>query len=261
MAYSHENSQMVSLADIIDNVVALASLNDTSYSNGSKLPAIVLIGKRLLQELGYDVSKMARVHEAEITPANKVIPPDDFVDYARVSLIDDFGELIPIMRNKELSTSAEYLFDEDETLVTDENGYPIEPNGTRDTNDSNTYFFSTTGAFHENTIGYTYDYDAREFLLHNVPDGFHSVVIEYISDPIITEIDPVNLHIHKYFQEAMESGIYLKLIERNNNVPLSEKERARREYYNAVRIGSRRLHMKPEEMFQALQSDRNFNKQ
>ncbi len=71
----------------------------------------------------------------------------------------------------------------------------------------------------------------------NTDTSFSDVVIEYVAD----EARAKNPSVHVFQEEALMAYIYYRLIERKSNVPLSEKQRARSEYYNEGRKASARL--------------------
>lgn len=271
----------VFLSDVIDNIMVQA-LPDDSFLSGINRFHAVLLAKRIMQDLNYDVMREVRVYEAPITSTNKVIPPIDFVDYIRLSYVTSRGMLIPIFTNKKLSISFNYVRESDGEIVVDSNGYPLQVDGSRRTEDdiffrNNRRFnvflptydteyiydnalYGITGGQCSYTGDYRYDPANREFLLDNVPEDFTSVVIEYISDPILAERDPTLIRIHKYFQSALEAGIYYLYIDKLRNVPRVEKEAARREYYNEIRKSRRRMFTKPQELIQKLGSDIGFDK-
>jgi hypothetical protein len=61
--------------------------------------------------------------------------------------------------------------------------------------------------------------------------------MEYIAD----EARAANPTIHIYAEEALRRYIYWHLIQRKASVPMNEKERARRDYYNELRLANSRL--------------------
>lgn len=274
-------SNTVLLEEVVKNMM-LYSVDDQSYAANMDQWAAVLYGKRTIQEMGYSGINEVRFYEGNITSANKVIPPIDFVDYISVSLPTDEGYLIPLFYNNNLNISFQFITDDNGNIITDKEGYPIKAQGTRrdpETNSLNnpTPVFSgdacnqsriyrykglpgMTGGQRSFTGTYHYDRDAGEFLLDGVPLEFTTVVIAYISDPILAERNPARISVNKFYQNALETGIYYRYIERMRNVPLSEKARARREYYNEFRIAKRRARIKPMEIIQKLASDIGFNK-
>lgn len=275
---SDSDSQSVFLKDVIDNLM-IESINIDSYLNGVSRYHILLLAKRLIQDLNYDCEKELRVYEAEINTANKVIPPIDYIDYVRLSLVTESGMLVPLFVNNNINISKKYIKDENGDIIVDNLGYPIKTQGTRNTelsSDVKKYWiasntvdgeyiydnalYGVTGGQQSYTGSYRYDAEAREFLLDGIPSEFTHVVIEYLSDPIAAEKDPRKIRINKYFQSPLEAGIYYKYISKLRNVSNIEKETARREFYNEVRKAQRRMFTKPQELIQRLGSDVGFNK-
>lgn len=278
---AEQDSSSVFLKDIISNVMVRFKMNERSFGYGIDRYTAILEGKRLMQEFNYNGAKELRSFEAEITPANKVIPPPDFVDYVRLSVVGRNGILIPMYRDDEINTSFQYVKDNDGNIITDEQGYEIKTQGTRrdpeltESFDRRRVFLDD---FHNQRLNlarslpgltggqlsyvgqYRWDPDAREFIVDRMPSNFTTVVIEYISDPIFDEKNTERLRIHKFMQEAMELGIYYNFIKYLTDVSQGEKERAKREYYNAFRIAKRRLRTKPFEFVQRMSSDIGFNK-
>ena len=79
------------------------------------------------------------------------------------------------------------------------------------------------------------------------------VVLEHISDGAKCD----NPCVPVYAEEALRAYIYYKVITRKSSVPMSEKQRARAEYYNERRLANARL--KSFNKFDALSvSRRNF---
>jgi len=279
---SDEDSRSVLFKEIIDNVV-LGNISERSFAYGIPRFQAIMHGKRLMQELNYNGLQDVRVYEGVITEANKFIPPVDFVDYIRLSVVNFEGRLLPLFYNNKLNISFQYVEDSTGNIVVDDQGYPIKTQGSRRTENSSTlsyrfydgypgegygYGYDTyarslpgiTGGQESYTGSYRFDHDAGEFLLDSIPDNFTTVILEYMSDPILAEKNPERLRIHKYFQDAMEAGIYFRLIRHFRDVPAYEKERAKKEYYNYLRVAKRRLNTKPHEIIQKLGADIGFNK-
>ena len=66
--------------------------------------------------------------------------------------------------------------------------------------------------------------------------NYTECIIEYIEDPSRAE----NPTVHEYYEDAIKSYMYYKIIERKSNVPISEKQRARKEYHNDMRLAKAR---------------------
>jgi len=80
------------------------------------------------------------------------------------------------------------------------------------------------------------NYEQNRIELASNPN-YKEVVIEYIAD----EARSTNPSIHIYAENALRSYVYYRLVERKSNVPMGEKMRARKEYYNERRLANARL--------------------
>jgi hypothetical protein len=67
--------------------------------------------------------------------------------------------------------------------------------------------------------------------------GTTQVVIEYISD----EAKSDNPSVPTVAEEALRAYMYWKTLERKSSVPMGEKQRARSEYYNQLRLANARM--------------------
>ena len=90
------------------------------------------------------------------------------------------------------------------------------------------------GGFYEGEYRLNLDQNRIEFSSNS---SVNEIVIEYIAD----EARSVNPTVHIEAEEALRSYIYYKIIERKSSVPMSEKARARSEYYNERRKANARL--------------------
>ena len=64
-----------------------------------------------------------------------------------------------------------------------------------------------------------------------------NIIVEYIAD----EARSQNPSVHLYAEEALRQYIYFKLVQRKANVPASEKQIARQNYYNELRLAKARM--------------------
>lgn len=70
-----------------------------------------------------------------------------------------------------------------------------------------------------------------------------SVVLEYISDGLFIGEDrtEADIRIHKFAESTVNDYIYYELVKNMINVPMNEKMRARKDYFNNRRITKRRM--------------------
>tara|TARA_R100001463_G_scaffold51601_2_gene102303 strand:+ start:2075 stop:2812 length:738 start_codon:yes stop_codon:yes gene_type:complete len=78
--------------------------------------------------------------------------------------------------------------------------------------------------------------EANDKIYFDTSSKYTECLIEYIEDPSIAS----NPEIHEYYEDAVKSYMYYKIVERKSNVPISEKQRARKEYYNDMRLAKAR---------------------
>lgn len=245
----------VLLKDIIDHMMLQFEHND-HYLHAVSRTQVIYRAKRLLQELNYAGLRSIRLTEAEVMSSGKVGIPADFVEYVRVFYCVG-NYLIPAFFNDHINTLQwNDLKDIEERLIVTATGRTVTtPGGSplsvevrtgehvRDYGSGESFCFLK---------GYKYDEVNRYFVFDHLPCGVTHVLIEYVSDPLLTEPDVSKLGIHKYFEKAIEAGIYLYLIEPLRNVPMNEKTRAKREWNTKYRDAKIQLGSKPEELIQAL---------
>jgi hypothetical protein len=92
------NYQYVLLKDIINNFYMMY-VGDDKIINDCKRYEVIFHAKRGLQELNYDVAKEVKAIELEL-PTNLQLPvPRDYVNYVRISWVDEDGNFRPIIKN------------------------------------------------------------------------------------------------------------------------------------------------------------------
>ena len=96
--------EYIKLGDAIDNFM-VGYVGDGKIIQKAKKSDIVFFAKRSLQEFSYDTLKS--IHSQELTvPANLTVPlPQDYVNYVKISWIDELGVKRPIYPANNLTTS------------------------------------------------------------------------------------------------------------------------------------------------------------
>ena len=261
---SHGNYQYVTLEDIVNNFVMSGDQDD--YTANSDPYKVMFQGRRAFRELYFDAMQEIKGIRLELSPQLKVVLPPNFVNFVRISWIDDNGLLHPMAENTSMDISKEYLQDNNYDLLFDSEGCVLEGTqneislnpvtGEASIPDSNTisaesyhFQFCANGHFQPNknlSDSYPngfYRIDKNNGLIHFGSDAFgKEIVLEYISDGLYTGCEGrEDLRIHKFAETAVYDWIYWKLIERRRNVPANEKMRARKEWFNSRRITKRRV--------------------
>lgn len=206
---------------------------------------------RGIREIGFDVSKVVRSIKIAIDSSNNTVSlPADYVDMVKIGVVGNDGMVYVLGENKNINYSQT-------------NGGTTEaPKIATTSTDSKT---STAG------IGTSADDEFDQYIFHNyfaaggygklyglgggqrygdyrinldqnrieidTDNSISEVVLEYVAD----EAQATNPSIHAYAAEALRSFVYYKVIERRSNVPMGEKQRARKEYYNNLRLAKSRL--------------------
>tara|TARA_R110000796_G_scaffold9656_2_gene32956 strand:+ start:743 stop:2194 length:1452 start_codon:yes stop_codon:yes gene_type:complete len=122
------------LTDVIDNFL-IAYVGAGKIIPSVKRSDVIFHAKRGLQEFSYDTLKSIKSSELTIPPSLSLTIPQDYVNYVRLSYIDNLGVLHIIYPTNNLNQSPYYTFAQDDL------GNPIQ-----DSSDSNTEVTSQINA-------------------------------------------------------------------------------------------------------------------
>lgn len=262
------NYQYVTLEDIINNF--MMSGDDDDYTSNVDRYKVLFQARRAFRELYFDVMREIKGIQLELSPQLQVVLPPNFVNYVRISWVDENGNLRVMAENPHMDISREYLQGNNYEILFDDDGCPLEATNPDDLDVDpetgqpinlpedntmsecqwryqfhNSYNFQPNRNFaNEYPNGY-YRIDKNQGLIHFGSDAFSKhIVLEYVSDGLYTGCEgspEQDLKIHKFAETACYDFIYWKLIERRRNVPANEKMRARKEWFNSRRITKRRM--------------------
>lgn len=241
----------------VDQIVNdfMLSVDGEDYASTASSTLIRNYALRGIREMGFDMMKRIKSLKLKVNQTNSTVElPDDFVAYTKIGVVGGDGLIYVFGENKNQNMAMQY--------VTDASGNPTDSNddGVYDREDAKfigtsrgslTDFESYTfrNFLYEGNIGRAYGIGggnySGEFRINNEQNrielystnGYDEVVIEYIADEARSE----NPSIHVYAENALRTYVYYKLIEKKSNVPMSEKGRARQEYYNERRLANARL--------------------
>jgi hypothetical protein len=260
------NYRYISLADIVNNFL-VAYVGDGKIIDHASKQDILFHSKRAIQEFSYDVSRVEKIFEVSI-PTTLIVPmPQDYVNYVKLSWVDDNGlerRIYPTNNTSRPSqavlqdTDSEYLYDNDNSLLLTEdeitkkfNG--IETNAALGSSSSNDYFTANSD-YSDSVIGYGRRYGSHPEHLQvngvfvndeaNGQFGFSSnlsekiLTIHYISDGLGTDAE---MQIHKMAEEALYKHVAYAILSSKQNVPEFIINRFRRERRAAMRNAKLRL--------------------
>lgn len=274
----HGEYQCTTLEDIINSY--MMSRDPDDYTFAVPRHKVLYQARRGMRELYYDVVRDIRAIELELSPRLNIILPPDFVNYVRISWVGEDGLLRPMAVDNSMSIAQEYLQDNEYNILFDAEGCPLQgSNGfnepmltpsrkeeLRDYIAGGYNFYGFCNRFQPNRDG-SRTYDNGRYRVNKsagvIQFGSDAVdkriVLEYISDGLYTGCEgrpEPEIKIHKFAETPLLDWIYWKLIERRRNVPMNEKMRARKEYYNSRRVAKRRINsLRKDELLQVFQGD------
>ena len=153
------------LNDIINNFL-VAYVGTGKLIPSAERTDVIFHAKRGLQEFSYDTLKSIRSSELTVPSSLSLTIPQDYVNYVKLSWVDELGVLHPIYPTNNLNQSPYYTFSQDEQ------GNPIQ-----DSNDSNTEVTSQMNPTWDKTNprfisgGFNNSLDNANVLDRNFSDG------------------------------------------------------------------------------------------
>tara|TARA_R110001606_G_scaffold288693_1_gene436863 strand:+ start:2751 stop:3488 length:738 start_codon:yes stop_codon:yes gene_type:complete len=192
------------------------------------------IAIRGLKELTFDILQQIKVANLDVNSNLTVDLPKDYVNYAKIGICKSDGRIHTLG------------FDEQICIANNMDccGAPYS-NGTReDENYSGNYrngeetggLYGLGGGQNKNGY-YRIDREKNQIALSSGLDG-NQLILEYLSDGSSVNGD---MKVNAMAEESLRAYIYWKLIQRRNNIPLQEKESARRDFYNEKRLSRARI--------------------
>lgn len=192
---------------------------------------------RLMTDLGIDFFYQIKSVKLPINPNFTVNLPSDYIKYSKVGVLNDVGEIIPLMYNDKLTTYAEFSTDrlqktQDDTLF---NWYwyntPIWYNFWTGNSFTTLYGMPSGAPFVGN---FKVDNNAGIILL-NETFSYDYVMLEYTASPQ----EGQQYYMPIQFKEAMIAGLAwldIRSIPSSRRGNLGDKRDRRSEFYNQRRL-------------------------
>ena len=263
--------QFVSIKDIINNFI-IAYVGEGKIISKVKRTDIAFHAQRGLQEFNFDVLPSNRSVEIEVGPLLNFILPQDYVNYIKISWLDNSGierilypaiktsDPIPYLQDNEY----EYVFDEQNREIVkpkpSETWKKFKGNHTTNINEN----VNNSDLLAEHYIGRRYGLDPQYtnangvFFIDPVAGIIHFssnivgkiVTLKYLSDGLAYDED---MKIHKLAEEAMYKCIAYYILSTRSNTPEYLVMRMKKEKFAAVRNAKLRLsNIKLEELTQTM---------
>lgn len=251
----HGGSMYVTLEQIVNDYMAGRDPDDYDANT----PRHVILGraKRAVRELHMDVMREIRGEELQIGENLQATLPYDYLDYVRISWVDEYGNVFPISENKSLSIANQYLQDSDYNFLYDVDGFRLEGtpttqlyqenngNGIKEYNIAGTAFAPNLDRSEQFEDG-SYRIDKGDGVIRFDSNIYtKNILLEYVSDGLYVDVDKgfneAGIRVHKHAEMAMHSYIHYYNIRKRRNVPRYAIAAARKEWFNDKRRAKRRM--------------------
>tara|TARA_R100001440_G_scaffold1351_2_gene4520 strand:- start:15265 stop:16053 length:789 start_codon:yes stop_codon:yes gene_type:complete len=238
------NKGRIAISDIVQDI--MFSIEDDDFLSNTSEVVVTNYARRALKDMDFDFGQNIKSSKQTVNTVTQTVNlPSDCVDIVKIGVVGSDGMVYVLANNKNIN----YSHSEPTTGGTDsvpDKTPTATPGGSSDS-EFNQFIFHNY--FANGTYGQLYglgggqrygeyrvnwDQLRIEFSSTN---NLTEVVLEYLTDNYL-DASPF---IHTYAEEALRAYIYYRLIERKASVPMGEKQRARKEYYNELRKAKARL--------------------
>ena len=276
-AEQYGNYQNVTINDIINNFI-ISYVGEDKIINKVKRSDIAYHAQRGLQELSYDTLKSFKSQEIEIPPSLVMPIPHDYVNYVKLTWLDQAGVERIIYPTRNTSNPSAILQDSEYRYMYDENGnlstaynsntwerFSQASNEAAENNENvNTDILNIFAEGRRYGISPENAQSNGSFFIDQLKGSIYFssnifgkiVTLKYISDSLGTDDEMI---VHKFAEEAMYKYIAHAVLASKVNVPEYIVARFKKERFAAIRTAKLRLsNLKSEELVQIM---RNKSKQ
>jgi len=269
------NYQFMSLDNVI-NQFMFAYVGENNIISKTKRNEVAFWAQRALQELSFDTFKSCKSQEIEVPPSLKMVMPQDYVNYVKLTWVDSAGIehiIYPTSKtsnpfNPKQNADGSFSFDIDNDGVDDViDLIPEENSDTWDSYKSNTPS-ENQDDYQDDTkwphMGQRYGLDPQHaqingsFFIDCLKGIIHfssilsgqTVILHYISDSLGTDEE---MQVHKFAEEAMYKWIAYGVLSTRIGIPEYVINRYKKEKFAETRKAKLRLsNIKLEELTQVL---------
>jgi hypothetical protein len=255
--------QYVSLADIVNNFMAMYVGNDKLVNNVKRYE-VIFHAKQGIKMLHYDALRAIKTIEMNVGSNLKFILPSDYVNYVRISILIN-GVLRPLHENRQANSALGYLQDNNNNILFDNNGEVLVGTSRLDLDRINQTLYEGPGLYNgcygwcvDGLWCFGYEVGARfrvdpaslsagpHFRINNGVIDFSSgvsdqlIVLEYISDGMANGNES-EIVVHKFAEEFVYRYVKWCLLNAKLGVPMYERKMARDEKHAELRNTKLRL--------------------
>lgn len=242
------------LSELINNYKTAQSEDD--YDGYAEIPQIRDSAFSILKELSPQFSMGFKAIRLDVNTNNYTVQlPNDFLKETLVGVYDENTcTVLPLGRKNSINVAGDILKNSADEAILDSDGIETLSEIVCTSNLNSDFFYDypylaqrwfnpNMGRQYglgggNNAWGYYRFNEMDNRLDLELGSSINKIILEYQSD-VTMQGDP---KIDALLEEAVNNGIYHRLIRRKGNVPANEKERARREWNNSLRIARRQLH-------------------
>lgn len=265
------NYQFIYLDDIITNFI-IAYVGEDKIISKIRRTDVAFHAQRAMQELAYDTTRSEKSQEIEVAP-NLMMPlPHDYVNYIKLSWVDDSGieriiyptsktsNPLPLLQDSDY----EYTFDNDGNLLTANESETWKKFRAASATEEEDFSNLEDNTSYTQLFGQRFGIDPQHaqsnglFFIDPIKSKifFSSdlvnkiVTLKYISDGVATIEE---MKVHKFVEEAMYKSIAHAILATRANTPEYLVARFNKEKFAAVRTAKLRLsNIKLEELAQVM---------
>lgn len=265
------NYQFIYLDDIITNFI-IAYVGEDKIISKIRRTDVAFHAQRAMQELAYDTARSEKSQEIEVAP-NLMMPlPHDYVNYIKLSWVDDSGieriiyptsktsNPLPLLQDSDY----EYTFDNDGNLLTANESETWKKFRAASATEEEDFSNLEDNTSYTQLFGQRFGIDPQHaqsnglFFIDPIKSKifFSSdlvnkiVTLKYISDGVATIEE---MKVHKFVEEAMYKSIAHAILATRANTPEYLVARFNKEKFAAVRTAKLRLsNIKLEELAQVM---------
>lgn len=217
--------QYMPLREIMDELL-LETTDPAGYLANTSRTFLLVKCKNAIRYLAREVKKTVHAYEVAVGPKLFVPLPQNYIDWVRVSLVDDDFRMRPLRMNVSIPTAVSYLQDHEYEILFDNNGQILMADGVNFYNKSYKKMELCRGCNVNGEFNIDPDRGAIMFS-SDLEDKL--IVIEYLSDGLDTEnLSEGEIKVHKDIKEVLMAHVYYHAIanRRPEAVPFNEKRRA-----------------------------------
>ncbi len=270
--------RFTTLADIVSNYM-VAYVGDGKLINSVNKTDVLFHAKRGIQEFAFDIARVEKIQEIEVGPSLSIPMPQDYVNYVKISFVDDAGIERLIMPTRLSSKASEpILQDEDYKYLYDQNDELLLGSSVIEDRFKNFDITKISGSANDTEVNYNADNSLDRLMVYggryglnpetttengvfiideangkisfssNVADKI--ITLRYISDGLGTDDE---MKVHKFAEEALYKHISLGIASAKANMPEYIINRFKKERRAAMRNAKIRLYnLKMEELTQVM---------